>query len=90
MFSESYDQQLSDVSILYLDLLSFAILLFYYKLIQTEKDFFSDVFCQVLQAKVTHNNNNGNNNNNNNIRFYKPKLHTIRPDPYAEKPGRGM
>jgi len=23
-------------------------------------------------------------------RFYKPKLHTIRPDPYAERPGRGM
>jgi len=23
-------------------------------------------------------------------RFYKPKLHTVRPDPYAEKPGRGM
>ena len=56
------------------------------------KGIFSDVFCQVLQAKVADNNNNGNNNNNNNnnIRFYKPKLHTIRPDPYAEKPGRGM
>ena len=25
------------------------------------------------------------------LRFYKPKLHTVRPDPYAERPGgRGM
>ena len=51
MFSESYDQQLSDVSILYLDLLSFAILLFYYKLIQTEKEFFLMFFVRFYKPK---------------------------------------